>query len=436
MSAEVIELLIVAVLIVANGVFSLSETAIVSARKARLQQAVEEGKPGAKIALTLANNPGTLLATVQVGITLIGTLSGAFGGARLSLPIASALKTIPPLAPHAESLALFLVVLGITYFSLIIGELVPKSLALNDPEGMAARLAPPMAVLSRIATPIVRFLNGSTSLILRLLRLPANENEVVTEEEIKVLVRQGERTGTFEPLESQIVERAIGLGAVQAWSVLTPRTDIIWIDLHDDESTVRDKIAKHGFSRYPLADGVLDNVIGMIVVKDVLRRQYRGEPFNLRATARTAIFIPQNKSLTEVIELFKTTQMHTALIIDEYGGIRGLVTLNDILAEMVGDAITHSADTDPQIVTRPDGALVLDGMLPIYKLKKLLSVRELPDEKHYETLGGLIMTQLGRIPITGDHVMINGQTFEVMEMDGLRVDRVLYTVPRKDTPNA
>ncbi|MFN6485178.1 MULTISPECIES: hemolysin family protein [unclassified Nostoc] len=431
MSSITFEILIILVLIIANGVFSMSEMAIVSARKVRLQQLANQGDIKAKAALKLAESPNHFLSTVQVGISLIGILTGAFGGATIAARLAIYVRLVPLLAPYSEPISFGIVVLLITYFSLIVGELVPKRLALNNPERIASIVAIPMQALAAIASPVVFLLSASTDLILRVLGITASTEPQVTEEEIKILIEQGTEAGTFEEAEQDMVERVFRLGDRPVSYLMTPRPDIVWLDLDDSAEENRQKMVDSAYSRYPVCQGGLDNVLGVIPVTDLLARSFRGEPLDLTIGLRQPVFVPESTRGLKVLELFKQTITHMALVVDEYGVIQGLVTLNDIMSEIVGDVPSTDGQDQPQAVQREDGSWLLDGMLPVEEFLELFGMEEWESEERgsYQTLGGFVITHLGRIPAAADHFEWQSMRIEVMDMDGNRVDKVLV-VPK------
>ncbi|MBD2597756.1 hypothetical protein BCD64_11850 [Nostoc sp. MBR 210] len=436
MSSITSEILIILVLIIANGIFSMSEMAVVSARKVRLQQLANQGDANARAALKLAESPNNFLSTVQVGISLIGILTGAFGGATIANRLAVYIKLIPVLAPYSEPVSFGIVVLIITYLSLIIGELVPKRLALNNPERIAAFVAIPMRALAAIASPAVHLLSASTELVLRILGITPSEEPQVTEEEIKILIEQGTEAGTFEEAEQDMVERVFRLGDRPVSSFMTPRPDIVWLDLEDTAEENRQKMTENGYSRYPVCQGGLDNVLGIIPVTDLLARSFRNEALDLTVGLRQPVFVPESTRGLKVLELFKQTITHMAIVVDEYGVIQGLVTLNDIMSEIVGDVPADLDEDEPQYVQREDGSWLLDGMLPVEKFFELFEMEEWDDERgSYQTLGGFVITHLGRIPSAADHFEWEGMRVEVMDMDGNRVDKVLV-VPMIDKAEA
>ncbi|MEH2137191.1 hemolysin family protein [Nostoc sp.] len=431
MSPITFEILIILVLIIANGVFSMSEMAIVSARKVRLQQLANQGDAKARVALKLAESPNHFLSTVQVGISLIGILTGAFGGATIASRLAVYVKLVPLLAPYSEPLSFGIVVLLITYFSLIVGELVPKRLALNNPERIASIVAIPMQALAAIASPVVFLLSASTDLILRVLGITASTEPQVTEEEIKILIEQGTEAGTFEEAEQDMVERVFRLGDRPVSYLMTPRPDIVWLDLDDSAEENRQKMVDSAYSRYPVCQAGLDNVLGVIPVTDLLARSFRGEPLDLTVGLRQPVFVPESTRGLKVLELFKQTITHMALVVDEYGVIQGLVTLNDIMSEIVGDVPSTDGQDQPQAVQREDGSWLLDGMLPVEEFLELFGMEQWESEERgsYQTLGGFVITHLGRIPAAADHFEWQSMRIEVMDMDGNRVDKVLV-VPK------
>ncbi|MFN6529627.1 hemolysin family protein [Nostoc sp. ChiSLP03a] len=431
MSPITFEISIILVLIIANGVFSMSEMAIVSARKVRLQQLANQGDAKAMAALKLAESPNHFLSTVQVGISLIGILTGAFGGATIANRLVVYVRLVPLLAPYSEPISFGIVVLIITYLSLIVGELVPKRLALNNPERIASIVAIPMQALAAIASPVVFLLSTSTDLILRVLGITASTEPQVTEEEIKILIEQGTEAGTFEEAEQDMVERVFRLGDRPVSYLMTPRPDIVWLDLDDSAEENRQKMVDSAYSRYPVCQGGLDNVLGVMPVTDLLARSFRGEPLDLTVGLRQPVFVPESTRGLKVLELFKQTITHMALVVDEYGVIQGLVTLNDIMSEIVGDVPSTDGQDQPQAVQREDGSWLLDGMLPVEEFLELFGMEEWESEERgsYQTLGGFVITHLGRIPAAADHFEWQSMRIEVMDMDGNRVDKVLV-VPK------
>ncbi|MEL7034952.1 MAG: hemolysin family protein [Cyanobacteria bacterium J06592_8] len=421
------EFLILLLLILANGLFAMSEIAIVSSRKVRLQKLANAGNSKAKTALELANTPNRFLSTVQVGITLIGILAGAFGGTTLADKLAVKLSLIPALKPYSDALSLGIVVCIIAYLSLILGELVPKRLALNYPERIATVVAKPMKFLSRLASPVVYLLSGSTELILRLLGSEVPNEPQVTEEEIKVLIEQGTQSGIVEEAEQDIVDRVFQLGDRPVKSLMTPRPDIVWLDLEDNPDKNRHKLNQSIYTRVLVCQGGLDNVLGFVRVTDLLSQTLSGQPLDLTRPLQRPLFVPETTSALRILEMFKQTGTHIGIIVDEYGVIQGLVTLNDILLELVGDIPALDNPDEPQVIQREDGSWLLDGMLDVEEFFNLFNLEEFAEKLlgNYHTVGGFVITHLSRIPSVADHFEWNGLRIEVVDLDGNRVDKVL-----------
>jgi magnesium and cobalt exporter, CNNM family len=429
MSPVFVEIVIILVLILANGVFAMAETAFVSSRKSRLQQRANAGDSRARAALELANAPNQFLSTVQLGITLIGILAGAFGGATIADALAVYLRTLPWLAPYSQTVAFALVVACITYLSLVIGELVPKRLALNNPERIAASLVGPMRVLSALAAPFVHMLSLSTDAVLRLLRLRPPAEPPITEEEINVLIEEGRQAGTFEAAEQHMVEHIFHLADRRVSSVMTHRPDIVWVDPDDPVVEMRETIRQSGYSRFPVCRGTLDNVLGVVHVSDLLLQVLDGQQLDVRAAAQEPLYVVESTNSLKVLELFKQTGTQAALVVQEYGEIQGFVTLTDILEVIVGEFASEDEVERLETVQREDGSWLLDGMVPLEEMKAILHLRTFPEEDRgdFETVSGLVMYQLGRIPSAGDHFEWGRYRFEVTEMDGRRVGQVLVT---------
>lgn len=421
------ELIVIFLLAVVNGVFAMAEIALVSSRKARLQQRASEGNVGARVALDLAESPNRFLSTVQIGITLIGVFAGAFGGATLARSLAPLLERIAFLRPYAQGAALVLVVLLTTYLSLVIGELVPKRLAMANPERIAAVISRPMRALSVIGQPIVKLLSFSTDLVLRLLGHKASEEPPVTEEELRVLLEEGTEAGVFEEVEQDMVESVLHLSDRRASSLMTPRPEIIWLDLEDPPEEIHRKILESGYSRFPAAQGSLDTIVGEVQARDLLAALLSGKPLDLSSVLRKPLYVPEVMPAFAVLEHFRQSGTEMALVINEYGSVSGLVTMQDILEAIVGDIPSADEASEPEIVQREDGSWLLDGMLTIEEVKDLFDVEDLPGEEQglYQTLSGFVMANLGRIPNVADYFEWGGLRFEVMDMDGNRLDRLL-----------
>lgn len=429
------EILVIFLLLLLNGVFAMSELAMVSARKVRLQQKAEEGNKSAQTALEMAESPNRFLSTVQIGITLVGIMAGALGGATLAGPLAAELEKIEWLEPYAGGVSFAIVVLVTAYFTLVIGELIPKRLALNNPEKIAIKVARPMQFLSRIASPLVSLLSASTDLGLRLLGIKPGSEPPVTEEEIKVLMEQGTQVGVFEAAEQDMIEGVFRLSARYIDAIMTPRTEVEWLDMEETQDEILENIMKSNHSRFPAGLGSLDNVQGVLRAKDFFEALHLGKPFEIQDLLQPPLFVPDSMSVLKVLEMIKEAGVEEALVLDEYGGLLGMVTLYDVLRAIVGEIPGIGDENEPQAVKREDGTWLLDGLLDIIELKEILDVDTLPDEDRigYQTLGGFIMGQLGSIPAAGSSFEWKGMRFEIMDMDGRRVDKVLVSkIPQED----
>lgn len=429
MSSFFNSLLIILLLILVNGLFVMSELAIVSSRKVRLQQSANQGDKGARIALKLANDPNNFLAAAQIGITLIAIISGAYGERTFSIIYKPLIDSVPAFANYAETMTFGAAVLTITYMTLIFGELVPKRLALNSPEAIARIVASPMTVLAKITAPVVYLLSKSTNLILKLLGVRPSSEPQVTEEEIKVLIEQGTEAGMFEQAEEDIMKRVFQLGDRRVSAIMTPRVDIIWLDLEDTDEENRRTLRESAHSRFPVCKDGLDNLRGVMQVYDLLMETIDGEELNFSKSLKAPVFVPESTRALRLLELFKQTGNQIAFVVDEYGVIQGMVTLTDILQALVGDLPSFDELEEPQAIQREDGSWLLDGMLPIYQFKEIIELedKDLPGEHRgtYQTLGGFVVMYLGRIPNSADHFNWGNLRFEVMDMDGNRVDKVL-----------
>ena len=422
------ELVVVLLLIVLNGAFAMSEMAIVSSRKARLEQRAEDGDRRARIALNLANDPNQLLSTIQVGITLIGIVNGAYGGASLAAPIAEGLQAIPALAPYSTPISFGLVVSIITYLSLVVGELVPKRLALSDPERVAIAVAVPMQALATFARPIVRLLSASNDLVLRLIGSRMSNDAPVTEDEIKLLIEQGTRAGVFDAVEQTIVERVFRLGDRHVGELMTPRHEVVWLDVDDppDELDVIVRGSEH--SRFPVIRSNPDEVIGILRAKAFLTSD---RPIRLDALIEQAVFVPETMEALRVLEIFRRSGTPMAVVVDEYGGTQGIITASDVLAAIVGSLPAPESGAPQPISRLDDTSWSVDGTLSVDELRDVLDLRApaAEDRGNYRSVGGLVMSRLGRVPAVGDAVEWDGVRLEVLDMDGRRIDRVLVHAP-------
>ncbi len=423
------EVAFVVLLVLGNGIFAMSEAALISARDARLQEMAGDEDPRARAALDLIDEPNLFLSTVQIGITLVGVLAGAFGGATLAVPLASLIEELPVLAPYAPVVSVGIVVVAIAYLSLILGELVPKRLALGNPEKVASIVARPMRLLSRLASPVVSFLSFSTDTVLKILRVNPGEEPPVTEAEIGILIEQGARAGIFEEAEKDMVGRIFRLGDLRVTALMTPRPDVVWLDVLDDPDENRLKISESVYSRFPVCRGSIDEVVGVARAKDLLIRRLNGENPDVDTDLRKPLYVPESMYAFRVLELFKSVGEPFALVADEYGEIEGVVTLNDVLEAIVGEIPASDELEGPEAVLREDGSWFLDGSLPINRVNEVLQVEGLFEDapENYQTLAGFIMTRMSRLPEVADSFEWEGLRFEVADMNGYRIDRVIVT---------
>jgi putative hemolysin len=431
MSGVVSEILIILLLLLLNGLFVMSEMAVVSSRKARLQQQANEGNRQAGRALKLAQNPGTFLSTVQIGITLISVLLGAVGGSVLAAPLADMFRAFPITEPSAHALAFGLIVVLITTLTLLVGELVPKRIALHEPERIAAAISGPMSFISRVFTPLVWLFSKGTELLLKLIGVRPSKEPPVTEEEIQLLIDQGTEAGVIEESEQDMVEGVFSLSDSRVYSLMTPRTEITWLDIKDSADQIRQTIIESPYSRFPVCQNSLDTVLGIVKARDLLAPPgLSSEEFRLKDRLRPAFYVPETMYASRALEVFKEKHAELMLVIDEFGSLQGLLTLDDIIEEIVGDI-----EVESQATQRQDGSWLLDGLLPVDDFKEIFKVEKLPHESEYESLSGFVMLTLGRVPQAADHFEWNGLRFEVMDMDGRRVDKVLVTTlpPRSPT---
>lgn len=423
---QVVTILLFAIL---NGILAMSEIAIVSARQARLRKKAERGDEQAQAAMELADDPTQFLSTVQIGITLVGIFAGAFGEATLARSIASGLVQIPILAPYAKALGSGIVVVGVTYVSLVIGELVPKRLALNDAEGIAIFISKPMQALSTITRPVVWLLSVSTEAVVRLLGVTPSKEPYITTEEIEVMVEHGTELGIFEKYERDMVESVLRLDEWRVDAFMTPRTQVTWIDLEDPEERVRETLLQAKHSRFPVMEGDPDHTVGILYTKDMVVRQLKGKALDIRACLRPVLFVPESMSTLRVLEVFKQEGRHIALITDEYGSVQGMVTDMDILEAIAGEIPAEGEPEEPQAKQRDDGTWLVDGLLHINRLWEILNLKsEMEDDyRGYQTVSGFMMAELDGIPTEGKHFEFRNQQFEIVDMDGRRIDKVLVT---------
>jgi len=428
MTGPIAEIALILLLVVANGALAMSEIAIVSARPERLRAMVQDGRAGARAAMALAQDPNRFLSTIQIGITLVGILAGAFGGATVAERLSGVLDNVPWFAAYSGAVSLGIVVVAIAYLSLVIGELVPKRLAMRGPEQVASTVAPAMTLLSLLAFPVVRVLSISTDAVLRLLRASSSVQSPVTEEEIKLLVGEGARAGVFEAGEHQMVTEVFRLHDRPVQVFMTPRTDIEWLDVNSTRERVRRALLQTAYSRLPVCDGELDRVTGLVSSKDLLNQLLSGADLDLQAASQPPLFIPESATGSQVVQLFRQSRTSVGLVVDEHGGVEGLVTDTDVLEEIAG-----VIEGDEEVIVHEEGVWVLDGRVGMDELRDLTGINMLvpPEEQDaYHTVGGFVLARLGHAPSVGDTVSSSGVRFQVREIDGLRISRVEVSVER------
>lgn len=423
----VFESAIILALILLNGFFAMSELAIVSARQARLQPLARNGNKKAARALKLAEDPGRFLSAVQIGITLIGILTGAYGGATIAKNLGDWLDGIAAIAPYGHPLAVALVVVCITYLSLVLGELVPKRIALAAPERIAMLVSGPMMVVSNIGKPIVSLLNVSGSLVLKLLRIRESDKDAVTEEEVRTVIAEGTASGVIDPVEHKMLEGVLRLADRPVRAIMVPRPDIIWIDIEDSEEEIRNDLMSTGASRIVVAKGGnVDEPLGVVRKKDLLSKFLRGQALDIETSMIQPLYVPESISVLNLLNMFKTQPAHIALVVDEFGAVEGLVTPTDVLEAIAGDLAQRETDESREIHPRGDGSFLVDGATSLDDLEQNLGIK-VDAEDDFHTAAGLVLDALGRIPTTGERVRIGVWAVEIVDMDGRRIDKLLFT---------
>lgn len=402
----------------------MSEIAIVSSKKARLEDLAQKGKRGAKIALSLITEPEKFLSTVQVGITLIGIVAGAYGGIAIAEDITPLIQKISLFEEAAEEISIIFVIAVITYLSLVIGELVPKTIAFNNPETIAVIVAPIMKLLSAAVSPVIWFLTISTKLFLRTFRIKQNTQPPITEEELKILLEQGSKHGTLETKEAEMIQSIFRFGDRKADSIMTLRKDVVWINANDSSEKIKEIIMKYKFSKYPVCDGSLDKMLGVISIRDFLENYFSNDEVDLRSIMIQPVIVTEYSNSLKILEKFRQSKNYIAIVIDEYGAVQGLITLHDLVENIFGDLPEIFEQNEEEIFYEKDGSMLIEGSFLVDELEELLKIY-LQDKDKYNTLGGLIMYHLNRIPNTGDSFELAHYLFKVVDMDGKRVDKVL-----------
>jgi putative hemolysin len=417
----ILEIFLVIALLIANGIFAMAEFAVVSSRGARLRSRAADGDKGAIVALELSENKDEFLSTVQIGITLVGILAGVFGGATIAEELGVIFNANSFIAPHGESVALAIVVLTITYLSLVIGELVPKRIALTSPERIASTMSPFMRRVSRAARPAVWFLGLSTAAVVKILRVRDSKEPAVTEEELTSMLEIGRKSGEFHPAEAEMIKGVFALADRTARAIMTPRHEVIWLDLTRSASELQRQIVDSGFSRFPAAEGSLDRFIGLIDVRTLVANCFAGSPLDLRAAVTQPIVFLETASALQILHEFQSRKMDVGFVLDEYGGFEGIVTVADLATRVLG-----LDDDEDTLVRRADGSWLADAMMNFDDLARTIGLRYRGHER-YDTVAGFVVARLPRLPKVADHVQANGFRFEIVDMDGRRVDKVLVS---------
>ena len=435
MTQVLFEIAIIFLLLIANGVFAMAEIAVVSAKKGRLRRLADQGNGPARVALELAESPNRFLSTVQIGITLVGIFAGAFGGATLAAKLAQPIGQIPFLAPSADKIAFGIVVAVLTYFSLVLGELVPKRFGLSNPEGVAMAIARPMNWLSHFAGPLVSFLSGSTDALLRLLGFKPEKELTVSEEEVRIMMQEGLRAGAFNKVESQIVHSALELDQLPVREIMSPRPKVIWLNVDDTHEQIWHKIVVSNHSHFPVYKGDRDHTVGVVSVKAIYANLAAGAGVNLKDLMISPLIVPETQTVLQLVETFKQSGKHIALVTDEFGSLVGLVTLNDVMEAVVGEFPSQGERAKPAAKKREDGTWLIDAMIDLEAVEKALPGFKFGTGAYndYQTLAGFVVKHLGRVPQEGETFETQGYVFEVLDMDRHRVDKILV-LPAKPRP--
>ena len=420
-------------LVLLNGFFAMSELAIVSARRSRLRQLADDGHKGAELALKMAQDSGSFLSIVQTGMTLISVFAGAFSGATLAGDFADYLNRISWIAPHGEFVALATTIAGVTYLNLVIGELVPKQIGLAYAETIAIHVALTMRVLSLITAPFVWLMRKSTQILLRILHLSKRRDTSVTEQEVKDMIAEGTESGIFKPAEKAMLEGVMRLADRTVRMIMTPRIDMVWLDIDDPASEQKKIMRTSGYSRFPVARGDLEEILGVVHAKDVLNAAFDGGAVSVKSVMRTPLIVPDTTSVLRLLDQIKQSGQHIAIIVDEYGSVEGLVSTTDVLQAIIGALPERGQEHAERPVQREDGSWLIDGMTPIDEVEHLIGLKNMRGDGDFHTLAGFVIDKLGRLPSAGDHFVWEDARFEVVDMDARRIDKVLVNPPKKET---
>jgi putative hemolysin len=424
-----LEIVIIVALTLLNGVFAMSELAVVSSRKARLQGMADQGVRGARAALRLIDDPSRFLSTVQIGITMVGVIAGAYGGATLGERFGTWLNSFAILAGYGEVVGYVAVIVAITYLSIVLGELIPKRIALRAPERTASIIAGPMKTLSRITAPFVWLLGTTTDLLLRLLGLQGGREDTVTEDEVRSMISEGTEAGVFDPREKEMIDGVLRLADRTVRTIMTPRPDVVWLDVGDSQEVVINEIRTSGHSRFPVCRGELDEVVGILHNKDLLELAFQGKPIDLAGAAAKPLVVHDGTPILKLLDMMKRSGLHMAIVVDEYGSVEGLVTITDILETIAGDLPEPGEDEEIDAIQRDDGSWLVNGSMPVDEFEHVVGLRGLKEIGDYHTIAGFVLHGVGHVPNAGESFEHQGVRFEVVDMDGRRIDKILV-VPR------
>jgi putative hemolysin len=424
-----LEIGIILTLTLLNGVFAMSELAVVSSRRARLQSMVDHGVRGARGAMRLIDNPSRFLSTVQIGITMVSVIAGAYGGATLGERFGGWLDTVPAMSGHGRTIGVASVIVVITFLSIVIGELIPKRIALLAPERIASIVSGPMRTLSRVASPFVWLLGTSTDLLLRLLGMHGARDETVTEDEVRSMISEGTEAGVFDPREKEMIDGVLRLADRTVRAIMTPRPDVVWLDVGDSQEMVINEIRTSGHSRFPVCRGELDEVVGIIHNTDLLELAFAGKPLDLVGAAAKPLVVHDGTPIMRLLDMIKKSGLHMAIVVDEYGSIEGIVTITDILEAIAGDLPEGGEEVDKDAIQREDGSWLVNGSMPVDEFEDTIGIRGLRNGGDYHTIAGFVLHGIGRIPTSGESLEHQDVRFEVMDMDGRRIDKILVVPP-------
>jgi putative hemolysin len=420
------EVFIIGFLILLNGIFSMSEIALVSARKFKLESATKKGNSNAKKALALANNPNTFLSTVQIGITLIGILTGIFSGDKLTSDLTASIEKIDLLQPYANSIAVALIVIIITFFSIVFGELLPKRIGLMFPEAIATLVARPMTLISVVTKPFIWLLTKTNDLFLSIFGLKNRKEGIVSEEEIKAMIQESTEGGEIQQIEQNIVHRVFALGDRKVGALMTHRSDLIYFDITDDLPMIKQRAKIEAHSVYPVLNKSWDKLVGIVSVKDIFPKDFRTSDFSLSQFIKQPLMVHENTPAYKVLESFKENKIHYAFVIDEYGSVIGMISMDDIIDALIGDASEYN-QSEYEIIQRDEKSWLVDGAYPIFEFLNYFDISQYENTGDYNTLAGLILEQLNHIPISGEKVKWKHFKFEILDMDGQKIDKILVT---------